>query len=201
MSDAVPEMVAPKFRITLTAAETLEVGRLSVVWGQIDHFVLCSVSMLLAKDLSAGVALLGTLTTGPLVNQLNKARVRIEDEEIQNLTKKFCEDMGPLIDKRNHLMHGIWGVHLPGKDPTKGKPACFFTKHSTKPLFPQEVTKLANDAARQTHHIVRIWHYLTGQSFPDGQHTYFFGSHEPTTPPGMRLVQIAQPPKGHRPPR
>lgn len=73
-------MVAPKFKISLTARQTLEVGRLSVVWGQIDHFPLGSVSLLLTNDLSAGVTLMGDMTTGPLVNTLNKARHRINDD-------------------------------------------------------------------------------------------------------------------------
>ena len=89
-------MMAPKFKISLTVQQTLDIGRLTVIWGQIDHFVLSSISLLLAHDLAAGVALMGDMTTGPLVNLLNKSRHRIDDSEIRNLTKKFCDDISRL---------------------------------------------------------------------------------------------------------
>lgn len=66
-------MVAPKFKISLTAEQTLELGRFSVIWGQIDHFLLNSVSLLLTVDLAAGMALMGDMTTGPLVSMLKKS--------------------------------------------------------------------------------------------------------------------------------
>ncbi len=198
MAETEITMVAPKFAISLTAQQTLEVGRLTVIWGQIDHFVLSSVTLLLARDLAAGVALLGDMTTGPLVNLLNKSRHRIDDKEIRELTKKFCADMGPLITTRNHIMHGIWGFYLPGKNPKKAKPGCLFVKNPDNPVFPEKVTDVANKAAEQTHTISRIWHYLTGQPFPEGQPKYFFGKHEPRPPKGTKLIPVAQPPKGHQ---
>ena len=178
-------MVAPKFKISLTAQQTLEVGRLTVIWGQIDHFVLSSVSLLLAHDLAAGTALMGDMTTGPLVNLLNKSRHRIGDDEIRKLTKKFCDDMGPLITTRNHIMHGIWGFYLPGKNPKKAKPGCLFVKDPDNPVFPEKVTEVANKAAEQTHTVSRIWHHLAGESFPEGQPKFFFGKHNPRTPKGI----------------
>ena len=185
-------MVAPKFKISLTVQQTLEVGRLSVIWGQIDHFVLCSVSLLLAHDLAAGTTLMGDMTTGPLVNLLNKSRHRIDDKEIKELTKNFCADMGPLIKTRNHIMHGIWGFYLPGKNPKKAKPGCLFMKDPNNPVFPEKVTDTANMAAEQTHAISQIWHYLTSQPFPEGQPKYFFRQHAPTTPKRMTTTTPLQ---------
>ena len=198
MTENKATMAAPKFAIPLTAQQTLEVGKLCVVWGQIDHFVLCSVSLLLTTDLAAGVALMGDLTTAPLVNLLKKSRYRIANKEIRGLTKKFCDDMGPLITARNHITHGMWGWYLPGKNPHKAKAGCFFVKNANNPVFPEKVTELTNNAAEQTHAITRIWHHLAGRPFPDGQPKYYFGQHEPRLPKGMQLVPVAQPPKGHR---
>lgn len=198
MVDTEVTMVVPKYKISLTAKQTLAVGRLSVIWGQIDHFVLSSVSLLLTRDLAAGTALMGDMTTGPLVNLLNKSRHRIGDEEIRDLTKQFCDDMGPLIKTRNHIMHGIWGFYLPGKNPKKAKPGCLFLKNPNNPVFPEKVADTANKVAVQTHVISRIWHYLAGVPFPEGQPKYYFGQHEPRTPKGTKLIPVAQPPKGHR---
>ena len=191
-------MLAPKFKISLTANQTLEIGRLSVIWGQIDHFLLGSISMLLTKDMAGAVALMGEMTTGPLVNLLNKSRHRIQDEEIRELTKTFCADMGPLIKTRNHVMHGIWGWYLPGKNPKKAKPGCLHVSNPYNPVFPEKVTEIANKAAIQTHAVSLIWHHLAGEPFPDGQPKYYFGQHLPRPPKGTKLTPVAQPPKGHQ---
>ena len=197
MTETETTTVWPKFRISLTAEQTQELGRLTLTWGQIDHFVLNSVSLLLTHDLAAAVTLMGDTTTGPLVNLLNKSRHRIKDEGIRDLTKSFCDGMGPLITKRNHIMHGIWGFYLPGKNARKAEPGCFFVKDPKNPLFPDEITELANKAAEQTHTISRIWHHLADVPFPDGNPKFSFGQHEPRPPKGTQLVQIAQPPKGY----
>ena len=191
-------MVAPKFKISLTAEQTLELGRFSVIWGQIDHFPLNSASLLLTVDLAAGMALMGDMTTGPLVSMLKKSRHRIGNEEIRPLVKKFCDDMGPLIKTRNHIMHGIWGWYLPGKNPKKSKPGCFSAVDLHNPVFPEKVTEVANRAAEQTDIISRIWHHLSGVPFPEGQQKFFFGQHEPKPPKGVKLIPLAQPPRGHQ---
>lgn len=197
MSDPQSNVMWPKFRFSLTADQTLNLGRLTVIWGQIDHFVLNSVALLLTRDLAAGITLLGDTTTGPLANKLSKSRHRVADLEIRKLIKNFCDDMSPLIVKRNHLMHGIWGFYLPGKDATKAKPGCFFAKNPHNPVFPEEIADLANKAAAQTHVISRIWHHIAGVEFPEGNPSYYFGQHEPTPPEGLKLVQVAMPPQGH----
>jgi len=70
----------PKFRIPLLKRELREIGRLSVNWGQIDHFLLQSVALLLARDLASAVVLAGDATTGPLCNLLNKSRHLIAND-------------------------------------------------------------------------------------------------------------------------
>jgi hypothetical protein len=198
MSTDAITMIAPQFKITLTARQTLEVGRLSVIWGQIDHFLLQSVALLLTHDIACGVALLGDMTTGPLVGHLRKARHRIDDPKFAEMAKKFCEDMGPLISTRNHIMHGLWGLYLPGKNPNKAQPGCLFVKNPDHPVFPAKVTEVANKAAEQTYVISAIWHHLNGIEPPTGNPKFYFGKHDPRVPKGMQLIHVARPPKGHQ---
>jgi hypothetical protein len=198
VTDKTHTTVAPKFKITLTAQQTLEVGRLSVIWGQIDHFLLQSVGILLTHDLACAVTLMGAQTTGPLVGLLSKARHRIKDAEIQRLAKQFCDDMAPLIEARNHITHGIWGAYLPGKDPKKAKPACLYVRKPVHPLFPEKVTEIADKAAAQTHVISKIWHHLSGLEMPEGHPIFYFGQHTPKPPKGTQIIPVGQPGKGHR---
>jgi hypothetical protein len=191
-------MVDPKFRVRLTRKDKEEIGRLSATWGQIDHFLLQSIALLLTHDIAAAITLMGELTTGPLVNLLSKSRHRVQDPSIKALIKKFSDDMGPLIAARNHLTHGIWGLYLVGKNPHKAEPACLFVKQPDNPLFPAKIAELADRAAEQTHVIARIWHHLADIPFPDGNPDFYFGQHQPRAPKGMQIVPVAQPPKGHR---
>lgn len=191
-------IVFPKFKISLTEQQTLELGRLSVTWGQIDHLVLDSLSLLLVRDLDAATALMGGMTTGPLVNLLHKSRHRIADKKIRDITKKFCSDMGPLIKYRNHIMHGMWGFYLPGKSSAKAKPGCLHMLDPKNPVFPEKITSIANKAAKQTYAISRVWYHLAGESWPEGQRSYYFGQHMPRVPKGTRLKPVGQPPKGYQ---
>ncbi|NQV82873.1 MAG: hypothetical protein HQ494_03540 [Rhodospirillales bacterium] len=186
--NAKPSMVKPQYKISLTMEQTLELGRFCVIWGQIDHCLMLSVSKLIAVDLTAGLVILGDMTTGPLVNLLNKNRSRIKDREIKKLTKEFCDDMGGLIEFRNHLMHGIWGWWLPGKKAKKAKPACHFSKNPHNPVFPDEITAKANEVAELTFKINRIFCHLHGTEMSkDEGKKFFFGQHYPNTPKGMQL--------------
>ncbi len=193
-----PTMIKPLFQISLTAQQALDLGRLCAIWGQIDHFLMGSVSKLIAVDLAAGVTIMGDMTTGQLVGMLRKSRQRISDESIQNLATKFCDDMGSLIARRNYIMHGIWGWYMPGKSPKKARPACLFVKDPKHPVFADQITSAANHAAEQTYVINQIWCHLHDEPPPSESHPkFFFGEHEPRLPKGMRLTPVARPPKGH----
>jgi hypothetical protein len=195
MTDPQSSTIWPQYQITLTADQATELGRLTVVWGQIDHFVFNSVSLLLTPDPNAAIAMLGDLTTGPLVNLLNKSRHRIKDDNIKSMIKTFHDDMGSLIKKRNHIMHGMWGLFLPGKDAKKAKPACFYAKNPLNPIFAEDIHDLANKAAEQTHVISTVFHHIAEISPPEGTPKFYFGAHIPRMPKGSRLERIVPRPK------
>ncbi len=191
-------MVRPQFQISLTQHQALELGRMSAIWGQIDHTLLNTVSELIALDLAAGITVMGEMTTGQLVGMLRKTRHRISSKEIRDLAKQFCEDMGSLIDARNHIMHGIWGWHLPGKSPKKARPACMYAKKPTKPLYPEKITEIANKAAEQTFIIHKIWCHVADSELPsDANPKFYFGQHKPRPPKGMQLTPVGQSRRDH----
>lgn len=185
-------MVRAQFQISLTPPETLELGRFCVIWGQIDHFLFACVTKLVAADLRAGITILGGMTTGPLVNLLNKNRKRITNKETRQIAKEFCDEMGGLLTIRNHLLHGIWGWYLPGKSVSKGKPGCLYLKDPDHPIYPPQITDAANKAARLTFKIYRVYLDIYGAppQSPDVRPKYLFGPGELSMPKGTQLTRL-----------
>ena len=196
--NATIEMVKPAFQISLTTIETLELGRLALIWGQIDQLLMLSISHLIAVDQEAGALIVKDMTTGQLVNLLRKNRKRIQGEAARNLAKDFCAEMGSLIELRNHVIHGVWGWYLPGKKPRKGKPGCFYTKNLHKPVFPSELNPAANKAANLSRKLYCIFCSIHGIKVPDDPPKYWFGQHDPYLPKGMRSREVGRPGRGRQ---
>ena len=74
--------------------------------------------------------------------------------------------MGPLIERRNHLSHGIWGWLVPGSDTTKAKPARLYLKNQKKEVYPDKITDTAARAATLTHKIYRVVCHLYNYPYP-----------------------------------
>ena len=164
--------VRPQYKIALTKEETTELGRLAVIWGQLDHFTMMAVTKLLAADQHSGTILMKDMTTGSLVNLLRKSLLRIKDPDTRKKGKKFCKDMAPLIEYRNHIMHGIWGWQIKGKSARNAKPACLFVKEPNREVHPDRITITADRAAEQTHVIYSITCSLYGVSAPGPENPY-----------------------------
>ena len=162
----------PQFRISLTKDQVTELGRLSVIWGQLDHFTMMTVTKLLAVDQHSGAILMKEMTTGPLVGLLRKSLPRIKNSDTRKKATNFCADMSPLIEYRNHIMHGIWGWQVKGKNARKAKPACLYLKEPKRELRPDRITITADRAAEQTHVINSIMCSLYGVPTPGPNDPY-----------------------------
>lgn len=184
------EIVHPAYTITLTSEEALHLGRLCAIWGQIDHFLMLTTTTLIAVDLAAGMTIMEDLTTGGLLKLFRKNRVRIPDDNVRETATKFCDDMGGLIERRNHVMHGLWGMYLPGKSVSKGKRACFYLKAPLRPLYSEEIPDIADAAARQSSAIHDIYRHVNGLPEPESRPTYWWGQHEPRVPKGMQITRL-----------
>src|SRR4051794_8187942 len=84
-------------------------------WSQIDFLMTFCIAKLLGAEIKTVSALTDTATTGVLINTLRRLKDNIYSDNGKKLCKQFLDKMGPILDKRNHLVHGIWGFTVAHK--------------------------------------------------------------------------------------
>jgi hypothetical protein len=191
----------PIHKIPLTRSNMTALGRFAVIFGQIDHYLTHLLCHLLYLDIPAGYQAMETMTTGVKVNALRKSLPRIEDDETRRRAKEFVENIGGLIERRNHMLHGIWGWHI--RDDGTLKPGCHFAK-AKGPLYPEKLEEYANGAAKLSYEIHAIYCAVVGTDTPPPENPnpkYCFGEkavHETLQRKGIRTAPIGRFYKGHR---
>jgi hypothetical protein len=170
------------FRVPFDPNQASLIGLFTAIWSQIDSQIELCVAKLLDVPLSGAAILMEAMTTGPRVNLFGRlARERIADEAIKKVAKKFCADMSALIDKRNHIMHGMWGFHVDQQKKTT-IPAASYSKYRGSPILITDMPKIIADVARQTHAIAAVYRHLYKLEEPPAegeQPAMFFGDGPP----------------------
>ena len=101
----IPGYVSP-----LTDKEHAQIGRIAILWGQIEHFVetlLTRVSGFKWEELEAI-----QLVDKPIaakVGFLKAASARVTDQTVRDTVLAFCAEIDGTKASRNHVFHGIWG--------------------------------------------------------------------------------------------
>lgn len=108
MSD--PLEFIPFYLSPLTDKQHAQIGRIALLWGQIEYFVeifIAQVSTLSWEELSAiGVT---EKPIGSKVIFLKTAAKRLENPDRATQVRAFCEAIDDTKVARNHIFHGIWG--------------------------------------------------------------------------------------------
>src|SRR5437763_515993 len=107
-SDDVP---IPHFKISLSEEELADLGRLSAAWSQVDFMLAVLIAFVTATELKSMFLFLESATTGVRLAMLRKIAKDIPHEEGKVNAKRICERLGKLIERRNHVVHGMWGYH------------------------------------------------------------------------------------------
>jgi hypothetical protein len=138
-----------EYEIPLTDDELRELGRFTAVFSQVDYLLNEAISALTKTPWWAMSLMLESATTGPKVNMLKKILPEIRDKEAKRLASDAYDRLVKLIDKRNHVIHGMWARQLVTPQKTV-KPACIFMRNKDAPVFTDELHKLADKGAKIT---------------------------------------------------
>jgi predicted 3-demethylubiquinone-9 3-methyltransferase (glyoxalase superfamily) len=101
--------LVPELLIPLSNVELQELGTFAAIWGQIDWIVLTMIAHLIKADFGAVQFMLDAMTTGPRIAMLSRL-CQQETNDTNKAIKKLCDDNGGLIEDRNHIIHGLWGI-------------------------------------------------------------------------------------------
>jgi hypothetical protein len=147
----------PEYKITLSDAELIELGRFSALWSQMDLLICLALSMLTDCDLKTTLAFVGASTTGPKLNLLR--RQEIDDDETTALIKSIGNKIGTVIEDRNHIVHGVWGMHT-DEDGIAKAGSYFPRKGVDKPLYADRLSGLCETVADITRDLGKLMSLL-----------------------------------------
>jgi hypothetical protein len=174
------------FKIPFTNDEALLIGHFAALWGQIDFFLGSCIASFLRTDLGATQVLMESMTTGPRLNLFYRlARQKITDEAVLKQAKDFNAALSPLIEKRNQIVHGMWGTWIAPTHSTDNQTASLHSKYPY-PLKIKEIPPLIERVADQTFAIVAIYQHLSGFHWTRNDANppiFLMGVGAPTRPP------------------
>jgi hypothetical protein len=187
-----PERVLPRefptpplLIIPLSNTELLELGTFTAIWGQLDFLLLITHASLAKTTPDAALVTIENLTTGQRVGLVSKLCRLGKENAIKKAIRKTLDENGGLIDERNHVIHGLWGIEWI-RDPPKTTAVC--SKGDKKPIPASKLAELSNRAAALCNKLGD----LAGQLDP--QHKTWVGN------PPSRLFFGSGDPQGHAPP-
>ena len=105
-----PLQYLPGYVSPLTDKEHARIGRIAILWGQIEHFVeelLPHVTGLSRAELAA--LQVTSKTIASKVDFLTAATARLDNPKDREAIRAFCGIIHETKMQRNHVFHGIWG--------------------------------------------------------------------------------------------
>jgi hypothetical protein len=192
----------PYYRIPYTDVGAAYVGMFVATWCQIDFFLSDCIGKMLGTDMRAVMILSESMTTGPKLNLFSRlAKETITDPDILKAYKEFHAEISPLIDKRNIIVHGMWGFWK-SEDYQETRAGAFWTKKEPE-IFVDDIPALTERVARQTHNILRIRQFLYGDKWawaPERQAIFTFSKSPPDVPLGPSQQFSVRKPRHQFPP-
>lgn len=192
----------PQYKIPLRRSELEQLGKLAVIFGQIDHLMAGIISHLLCLDFFAGHLFMERMTSGVKLGYLKKSLERIKDDEIRKIADAFHEDMSGLVERRNHIFHGMWGWEI--RD-GKSKPGCCYVTNKPQPtIYPEKLAVYVERAALQSRRIDMVYRHLMGAPPLEAGNPnpkYFFGNDLNIEALGARGIQTEEIGRSYKGPR
>lgn len=141
-----PGEPGPEFEITLSAEHLDDLARLIVTWSQIEFLITSIVASLAKSEVPKTAIQLEAMTIGARIDHLRGLIARITDERTRQDATGICGELGALLPRRNHALHGLWGdfIDYEGK---KAVAACFYGPANKRPIFATELSEMGREAA------------------------------------------------------
>lgn len=138
----------PGYISPLTDKEHAIIGRIALIWGQIEHSVehlVCIVSGLSWGELTA--IRVADQPIGSKISFLKAAVHRLSDDGTKEAVVEFCKSIDDTKVERNHIFHGVWGWRADDKKKTV-EPAARKTKNPEQPLLASKLPNLEKRLCR-----------------------------------------------------
>ena len=159
----------PKFPLPLNDPGLILVGRIVLMWSQVEHFLDEIIALTYRVSTPNMRLLVGERLTGGRVQVLKANTDMIQNVEARKEAKLLCSNLSDIRTDRNHIMHGMWGWYNPDHDKYE---AAALSHKRAEPFFHHKLVEHHDSIAEETHRAVKIFTLMTG--LPVSQWPNFF---------------------------
>jgi hypothetical protein len=172
----------PEFEITLSAEHLDDLARLIVTWSQIEFLITNIVALLAKSDVPKTAMQLEAMTIGARIDHLRSLIARISDERTRQNATGICDELGALLPRRNHALHGLWGDFI-DYDGKKAVAACFYGPANKRPIFATELSEMGREAAGLSRRLGALLGALAPAFTASSPRRFFFSDRPPPAGP------------------
>jgi len=191
MTKATP--TEPAFMIVLSEEELEDLGKFTAIISQIDFMmfqVIANASKIRPQDL---MALIEGTTTGQRLSMLRRLAENMQNDPIRKKAEELCRGLAALNDKRNHILHGVWGLNWDFHRDTL-KPACAYERNRDNPIFAGQLPELCERAAKLSLKVLDLMQMFNPDAYKDaGPPPFRFIFHK-GPPPNRPAPEWQKPP-------
>ena len=128
-----PNEFVPPFISSLTHDQHARIGRIAVLWGQIDLIVDQLLQLALGITGEQRQIIIGEKPIGAKLDMINRSWGGLKHEDGKALAKEFCDLAHQTKTHRNKCFHGVWGFRT-GTKKNEIYPAAGHFKSMDDPL-------------------------------------------------------------------
>jgi hypothetical protein len=172
----------PEFEITLSAGHLDDLARVIVTWSQIEFLITNIVALLAKSDVPKTTMQLEAMTIETRVDHLRSLIPRIANDRARQDAAGICDELGALVPRRNHALHGLWGdfIDYEGK---KAVAACFYGPSNERPIFATGLSEMGREAASLSRRLGALLAALAPAFTASSPRRFFFSDRPPPAGP------------------
>ena len=137
----------PFYRIPLDDMHLVQLGKLAAVWGQTDYLLTHCISKLTGASHADCEVLLDRTPMAAKISRFKSLVADLSDISARDTALKFCSKSKSVLGKRNHLMHGVWGMYSSDGTPPY-EAACYFPANKQALIFASDLSSITDAATR-----------------------------------------------------
>lgn len=137
----------PPYEIPLDDECLILMGKIAVLWGQIDEGLNTMLRLVLKIPPNVFESLLGNQMIGSRVNHLRAGIVHTTDPRATKLLTDLVDKLNDVLPARNAAMHGCWGRYVEDPSFQKIRVGTYNHQKPTVRFYESHLPKLYSDMA------------------------------------------------------
>lgn len=155
--------IGSEYEIPLGLEHLQKLGLFTALYSQIDYLLIVLISHLTQAPIDDLTTIVDGTTLGTKLNIFRRLSRNLEWTTAHGQMKELEQKLGSVIEKRNHVIHGIWAQHIILEQKSV-KVGCYFNKSSKNTVFPDDLDALITQGASITRLIGNLINFVGPKS-------------------------------------